>query len=120
MKIAIKTSVYLLGFIVLMLLTPSCSNDDDNSTVHELVGTWRRTDFSEDLEERYTFHNDKTGKYFFKEGSDTTTILFNWQAQENVLTFTHSNNELVVNYEINSLGQLVFSGSDELTYNKIP
>ena len=123
MKKTIKTSLSLLGLIALLMVTPSCSNDDDNiPEVHELVGTWRRTDFSEDLEERYKFYEDNTGTYYLHDGSSYSSIIFNWEALDNALSITHGNNNnpLMIFYEINELGQLVFFGDANLTYNKIP
>ena len=121
MNTTIKRTLCLFGLLTLMVIAPSCNKDDDTPEVHELVGTWQRTDYSEDLEERYKFYADNTGTYYLHDGSSYSSIIFNWEAQDNALSITHGNNNnpLVIFYEINELGQLVFFHDDNLTFNKI-
>ncbi|MEZ4808980.1 MAG: hypothetical protein R2819_01355 [Allomuricauda sp.] len=119
MKTTIMKTLSLFGVLTLMFIVQSCSKDDDAPEVHELVGTWQRVDLVEDLEERYIFHSDKTGTYLFKDQVNTTNIIFNWIAQDNVMDITYADVELMMGYEINSLGQLVINGDDDLTYNRI-
>ncbi|RKE98039.1 hypothetical protein [Ichthyenterobacterium magnum] len=112
--------VYLILSLIILSSTLSCNNDDDSESIHELVGTWQRVEFSDTFEEKFTFNSDNTGIHFFHDGSFTNTQTINWSTQENELYTTGENNiQINFTYIINSEGQLVLDSDSELTYNRI-
>lgn len=90
---------YLIVMVFAMLISVSCSNDDDSSSdVNDsaLVGTWGATELDEGFEliVTVTFNANQTGsavtKITFEGETETENDTFTWSTSGNKLTVTSS------------------------------
>lgn len=88
-----KKIKYLLIMVIAIMVSVSCSNDDDANDVHPLVGSWGFT-LSEDgveISATITFNANLTGSSvatvkFLDEEQETENESFTWNTDGNKLT----------------------------------
>ncbi|RBP33130.1 hypothetical protein DFR65_102467 [Oceanihabitans sediminis] len=111
---------------VFLLITSvlSCTNNisEQQTNIHELTGTWERSDSNTTLQNTIVFNEDFTGiKTSFKKDGDfmiSNASDFEWIASESQLTI-NLYEEIQTSYFFNEEGQLVLSALSTIPYNKI-
>ncbi len=102
-----KNIKYLIVMVFAVLLSVSCSSDDDSGSTHALVGTWGVTEIVEgmELKVRVTFNANNSGTsvltFTFEGETETETENFTWSTSGNKLTMSISGESEVVTYSIN-------------------
>ena len=91
---------YLLVMIFAVMVSVSCSSDDDStSDSNALVGTWGLTamDEGDELKATFIFNANKTGSLLteltYQGMTDSYTENFTWATSGNKLTLTSSNSD---------------------------
>ncbi|MCJ7756741.1 MAG: lipocalin family protein [Gillisia sp.] len=105
-----KKITYLFVMVFAVMLSVSCSGDDDSSSdlsTNALVGTWGVTEIAEGMEMkvRVTFNANNSGTsvltFTFEGETETETENFSWSTSGNKLTISSSGESEVVTYAIN-------------------
>lgn len=115
---------YVIVMVFAMLLSVSCSSDDDNGSDANdaaLVGSWMATESDEDGEYKITvtFNANQTGTLFtevtFAGESESESESFTWSTNENKLTIDSSSEPPeVLTYSISG-NKLLITDSDNFT-----
>ena len=115
---------YIIVMVFSVLLSVSCSSDDDNGSDANdasLVGSWMATESDEDGEFKVTvtFNANQTGTLFtevtFEGETETETESFNWNTNGNKLTIDSSSEPPdVLTYSISG-NRLTITDSDNFS-----
>jgi len=114
-------------FIVLIFFAfLSCKNDNDNSPkTQSLIGTWERSDVSDNFEYTLTFDEGDSGFRVVREINNDGQVIssartFIWMVTENLLTLNYDDEEIVTtNYSFDENGNLFLSGLSAFYFKKL-
>lgn len=93
-------------FLLIMATLVSCSDDDDESVVNTIIGTWELSIVEQGttLNQVITFNENKTGSIFititYSGGTETNSSLFTWSTNGNLITLIIDGETEVANYSI--------------------
>jgi hypothetical protein len=123
-----KKLKYILIMFVAVMMTVSCSNDDDNDGVDSgdsaLVGTWGISEAIEGLEIslKVTFNANATGKIIsvFTMGGESQTESddFTWSTDGNKLTMVIAGETDVSTYSISGNKLTITQDGDNTVFTK--
>tara|TARA_R110002050_G_scaffold151533_1_gene278748 strand:- start:105 stop:509 length:405 start_codon:yes stop_codon:yes gene_type:complete len=112
-------------FLFLITFTVLACNDDPKSadTSKELVGEWRRSDYSNEFEYKLIFNSNNSGIRMQREGNEnqgiSSALTFNWTITNNVLKLDFDGDVETTEFSINDDGQLYLNDITDLYFTKV-
>lgn len=112
-------------FLILIAFTILACNDDPKSTdaAKQLIGEWRRSDFSNEFEYKLIFNANNSGIKMQREGNEnqgiSSAITFNWSITNQVLKLDFDGEIETTEFSINDDGQLYLSDITDLYFTKV-
>lgn len=122
-----KNNNYLKGIFVLLITVAlfSCKNDNDKIDQSlDLIGTWQRSDVTDQFEYTLSFQSNENGSRIVREINNkgqgiSSSRSFNWTINDLILTIDYGGDVDVTSFDFDANGYLFLNDLTALHFVKI-